>query len=148
MLCLYYISIAVFDVSLCEYTHWSGEVKGGEEEYYDTDTYKTLSYNVYQYKLHNPKPTFHKQARRQGGGGGWQGPPMVLPAFSSFCSCLSAQSRKMMMIIPLYTPLVIILPQTFSADKKNVSESPPPPPSLSKHPGPTPAHKYKLHTEK
>ena len=70
--------------------------------------------------------TFCNQARRLGVAGGAI-PPMVLAFFVLFC--LSAQSRTVMMIIPLPVPHYgnNFATKNFCREK-NMSESPPPPP--------------------
>ena len=106
----------------------------------------------------NPKSIIHSNSISLGGrgkGGGGQLPPKAF--FFCFFFCLSAQSRTIIMIIPLYPIMIIILPQNISVGKKYVGSPPPlslsasyhgrrsaqrdilPPPPLSKHPGAAPA---------
>ena len=59
-----------------------------------------------------------------GGGAGGNFPPMVLAFFFFFC--LSAQSRTLMMIIPL-PHYGNNFATKFVGRKRNVTESPPPP---------------------
>ena len=65
----------------------------------------------------------------------WQGaiprPPMVLAFFSSFFSRLSAQSRTVMMIIPLPHYGNNFATKNFGRGKMCQSPPPPPPPRLS-----------------